>query len=158
MWAYKKGNCVIAFDNVQNWRSLSNRAYLPEGEEKPIPRQYEQSNDHMRTVALLCEAAPSTHSVFTAPASPKWVGQQTKITEGGEDLLESKAWEGLDFAVQTSVYMFNQTHKKMVKPRPVEGSIEPDFRALIVTAKLRPIVQGLIIEQPTLGEILKRTR
>lgn len=157
--AARKGNCIVVFDNVQNWRSISNTAYLPEGEDRPIPRQYEQSNNHQRSVALILEEATNNvHTIFTVPAGPKWIGQQRKVQEGGEDMLEAKSWEGLDFAVQQSIYLFNQGHSKMTKPTPVENLAGVDWKALIVTAKLNPIVQGLIVSNPTLGTILERTR
>lgn len=159
-WAVRKGNCIVVFDNVQNWRSLSNTAHLP-NEDRIIPRHYELSNNHQRTVALLLEEnTTNVHTIFTVPAGPKWIGQKTKITDeySGQDLLEAKSWEGLDFAVQTSIYLFNQGHSKMTVPIPTEELAEVDWKALIVTAKLRPIVQGLIVDNPTLGSILEKTR
>ena len=157
--AARKGNCIVVFDNVQNWRSISNTAYLPEGEDRPIPRQYEQSNNHQRSVALILEeSTQNVHTIFTVPAGPKWIGQQRKVQEAGEDMLEAKSWEGLDFAVQQSIYLFNQGHSKMTKPTPTENLSGVDWKALIITAKLNPIVQGLIISNPTLGSVLERTR
>ena len=158
-WATRKGDCIVVFDNVQNWRSLSNTAHLPANEERPIPRQYEQSNNHQRTCALLLEESTNNvHTIFTVPAGPKWIGQQKKIQEAGQDLLEAKSWEGLDFAVQSSIYLFNQGHSKMTIPIPTEELAEVDWKALIVTAKLRPVVQGLIMDNPTLAAILEKTR
>lgn len=152
-WAVRaKEPLVLCIDNVVNWRSLASAAFLP-ADKEPIPRDYENVNSYLRRCVLKLEQS-NVWTVLTAPAGPKWVGEQKKAQEvRGEDLLESKAWEGFDFCVVAKLYLYNVGARKLVRPVPTEEVSKPEFKAQIVTAKLKPKVQGMIVEQPRLKEV-----
>ena len=161
-WAtQQKHPIVFGIDNVVNWKALANTAYLPNEAElskrrnpEIVARDYELSNTHLRRCVFSLESS-NLYAVLTSPAEPRWVGETRKAQEGGEDLIESKAWKGFDFCITSKIYLFNAGGTStLVRPIPQEKVGKPEYKAQIITAKFRSAAQGMILESPTLKEVL----
>lgn len=151
--AISVGSGVFAIDNGAALWDLIKKAYLPEkaDNEKIFPKEFGDANSYHREVCQTLEYS-NLWPIFTAPAVEIWKGQST-----GTGLFKAEGWKHLDLEMTNCLYLFTPGRPEGVPHIPTDQNWAHSYKGIVVDAKLNPVVQGTVLDNPRFKELLDAT-
>ena len=149
-FARREKQGVFVLENIAAEWNIVSKAFLPD-EDRPAPKEYADANGFQRSIILDLEDSGLT-TVITGPVKEQWLSASK--TSG---LVEPDVWKHLQFHAVTEVYLFRTGKITAVPPVPTEALTCGDFKALIMEAKMNPIVIGTVLDNPILKDIIAAT-
>lgn len=156
-FAASEGAGVFVEDNAAAKWDLYKIAFLPDAD-KVAPKEFAEGNNQMREDYGVIDES-TLQAVITTPAVPSWGmvsnAAGTKSSLGDTGLYIPDGWKHIDYHTTTSLYLFRTGKIRAVPPIPPEAPVAGEFKALIVEAKLRPQVVGVMLDNPTMKSVVE---
>jgi hypothetical protein len=143
---------VFAIDNGDKFWRIVKLAKLPEGDDDPPPKAYDDANTYIDDTLFKLERS-GLWVIVTAPASEIWTRERA-----GSGEFAAKGWRGLKGHIIVEGYMYLNTKARGTMAVPLANTFNYTYNLYIRTAKKRPLVEGSVLENPTLRALLEKTK
>jgi len=145
---------VFLIDNFSAFWDLVKMGTLVKDESGALPKDYAPANAWIRDYLISLERS-GCWVVITAPAKKIWFGAKTDSV-AGKEFYEAEGWKHIDYHLIGEVWLYCDTKPRGANPVPTPDNLFTyTYKGQIVYAKKRPVIEGLVVDNPTLGTILK---
>ena len=143
---------VFAIDGGSYFWDIVKLAKLPANDDDPPPKAYDEANSYVDD-HLLHLTQSGLWVVITSPAKEVWTRERS-----GSGEYEARGWNRMKFHIIVEAMMFLDTKPRGTLPVPLASTFNYTYNCYIKTSKRRPMVEGVVIADPTLRKLLEKTK
>lgn len=143
---------VFAIDGGSYFWDIVKLAKLPENDDDPPPKAYDEANSYVDD-RLLTLTQEGLWVVITSPAKEVWTKERS-----GSGEYEARGWNRMKFHLIVEAMTFLDTKARGTAPVPLAATFNYTYNLYIKTSKKRPLVEGAVLVDPTLRKLLEKTK